>query len=310
MCSETMVVTHDLVKQFNEITALDKVSLEVPFGIFGLIGPNGAGKTTLFRILIGLISPDSGNAYVCGQSIEENPLEIRRLLGVLHERPVYPKHLTAKHYLTRVSELYESSGDPDEFLALVGLSEAADRKIKSYSAGMIQRLGLAQALIGNPKLVLLDEPTSNLDVIGREDILNLIVDLHQKSGTSFLIASHVLSDLEKVCTSVAFLNKGKIFKHGNILDVVWDQISNEYIIVVSDPTTLHQHIKNEESIISVHIAGSRSLMVELAAGLEERTLTDIVSNIAQRENIRVYSIEKRSSLEGAFRKALDDDEKT
>ncbi len=307
MCNEIMVSTKDLVKRFNNITALDKLSLEVPSGIFGLIGPNGAGKTTLFRILIGLISPDAGTAYVCGQNIDAHLLEIRQLIGVLHERPVYPKSLSAKHYLQHVANLYGSSSSPDEYLALVGLSESVDRKIGSYSAGMIQRLGLAQALIGKPKLVLLDEPTSNLDVIGREAILNLVVDLHQKYKTSFLIASHILSDLEKVCTSIAFIKKGKVIKQGDILDIVWNQMPNEFIIVLSDPTTLQQHIKNEDGIIDTHIAGSRSLLVELDEGYEVQDLEDIVSLISSRENIKVYSIEKQSSLEGTFRRVIEND---
>ncbi len=308
MCSEIMVSTHELVKHFNDVTALNGVTMEIPEGIFGLIGPNGAGKTTLFRILIGLISPDSGEAYVCGQSIHDHSLEIRRIMGVLHERPIYPKHLSARTYLQHISDLYDSSGDPEEYLALVGLSEAADRKVKTFSAGMIQRLGLAQALIGHPRLILLDEPTSNLDVLGREAILNLIVELHQKSGTSFLIASHVLSDLEKVCTSVAFLNKGRIVKQGDILDVVWAEVPNEYIIVVSNPTLLQRDLKNEECINNVQISGSRSLVVEIGSEFTEQDLTEIVSAISDRDDIRVYSIERRSSLEGAFRRVVDNEE--
>jgi ABC-2 type transport system ATP-binding protein len=163
MTKEILSVS-DLTKRFGDIVALDRLTLSMRHGIFGLIGPNGAGKTTLLRVLLGLIKADGGEAKVLGLDINDESFDIRRRVGVLHEHPIYPPSLTAGRYLERVSRLYDAGRDPSELLELVGLLDAKQRKIGNLSAGMRQRLGVAQALIGKPELVFLDEPTSNLDI--------------------------------------------------------------------------------------------------------------------------------------------------
>ena len=142
--SEVVIQVTDLHKRFGQVRALDGLDLEVAPGIFGLIGPNGSGKTTLLRTLLGLICPDQGTASVLGHDIHKESLSIRKRIGVLHERPKYPGDMTAERYLTRVGKLYGTWREPDELLSFVGLSDASSRKIGNLSAGMHQRLVIAQ----------------------------------------------------------------------------------------------------------------------------------------------------------------------
>ena len=208
MSKTDIVSVTGLSKTFGKVEALKEFTLDIEAGIFGPIGPNGAGKTTLIRVLLGLIHADAGQANVLGMNVRTHSLDIRRRIGVLHERPSFTPTISTLDYLQCVKQIYRSQSDPKELLATVGLEDAHDRKIMNLSAGMHQRLGIAQALIGSPELVFLDEPTSNLDVVGRDEIIKLIVDLNLDLGVSFFIASHILSELERACQTVAFIREG------------------------------------------------------------------------------------------------------
>jgi len=193
--------------------SLDALTLEVEEGeIFGFLGPNGAGKTTTLKLLTGLIFPTSGTARVRGRSIDD--IEMHREIGYLPEQPYFYDYLTARElldYYARVS--HYSSGDRRErvsrLLERVGLSSAADVQLRKYSKGMLQRVGIAQAILAEPQVVLLDEPMSGLDPVGRYEVRDIILEL-QKQGRTVFFSTHILSDAEMLCDRVAVLVGGKL----------------------------------------------------------------------------------------------------
>ncbi len=207
--------TRGLAKRYGRIDALSGVDLSVEEGeLVGLLGPNGAGKSTLVKIAVGLVRPTGGEALVCGARAGSHTA--RANLGYLAELFRFPGWYTADELLRLHQKLASSSGgeaERRELLALVGLSDAADRKIEAMSKGMSQRLGIAQALVGNPRLLLLDEPTSALDPAGRITVRLLLEELRSR-GVAVLLNSHLLSEIELVCDRVAIIDHGKVVAAG------------------------------------------------------------------------------------------------
>jgi ABC-2 type transport system ATP-binding protein len=300
-----VVSAENVSKRFRRVQALDGVDLSVKPSIFGLIGPNGAGKTTLLRILLGLSRPDSGEARVLGLDVKTQSLEIRRRIGVLHEKPSFMPATTTMEYLQGVKRIYRSDRDPRDVLALVGLDDAHDRKIGELSAGMNQRLGIAQALIGNPDLVFLDEPTSNLDVTGRDDVIRLIVDLNTDLGISFFIASHILSELEKACHNVAFIREGKIIESGNVRDIIQQWTQRTFRVVCTEPKRLQKSIQSQD-ITSSTMGGVNTLTITLGQKDIDAVRHDL-EVLAETLGITIYAIEKASTLEEAYREVVRDE---
>ncbi|PNV78375.1 MAG: hypothetical protein C0200_01380, partial [Thermoproteota archaeon] len=211
-----MISVKELSKSYGKIKALNKVSLEFSGGVAGLIGPNGAGKTTLIRILVGLARQDSGRAYLFGVEAWKDR-NILRKVGVLHEKPRPPSWTSGRRFLEHICRI---KGIDDANSQIERVSEMLDlrymdRPISSYSAGMIQRLSAAACLIGDPELVIMDEPTANLDPMGRLKLLKVITNF-RKRGTSFFISSHILPELERVCDHIFFLNNGKLVMEGSL----------------------------------------------------------------------------------------------
>jgi len=195
--------------------ALDNLNLEVEKNsIFGFLGPNGAGKTTTLKLLTGLMKPTSGEIYINNLLVSENK-EICKDIGYLSQSPSYYNWMNAKQLLLFVASLFnlskkESEIRVDQLLELCGLKEHKNRRIGSYSGGMVQRLGIAQALINEPDVLFLDEPVSDMDPLGRKEILDFIYQL--KDNTTVFMSSHILEDVERVCDTVAIINKGKLVK--------------------------------------------------------------------------------------------------
>ena len=211
--TEVLGAFENIAKQFNGVEALNGLSLKFCKGINGLIGPNGAGKTTTIKLSLGLIRADSGRATMFGFDCWNQSFQIRQKVGVLYEKTAYYDHLTGIKHLQLIAKL-KGISDPitesKKVLKLVELDQKAyARKIKGYSAGMRQRIGLAHALLGTPELVILDEPTSNLDPLGRAKVIELINRLKKDDDVSFLVSSHILPELERVCEHVILLNKEK-----------------------------------------------------------------------------------------------------
>ena len=241
-----LIVTESLAKFFGDIPALRELDLRIPKGISGFIGPNGAGKTTTINVLLGLLKPDEGKALVFGFDSWHESFQIRQKLGVLHERPSYPSSFTGQRYLEHVAAIYgisQLSKKVEEILKTVGLSQAGKRAIKTYSAGMIQRLGLAQALVGEPELAILDEPTANLDPLGRIEFLERIKELHEKQGTDFFVSSHILPELERICDWVSIVNDGIVVAQGRTEDLVAKYSAAIFKIEASDNDLLALRLK-------------------------------------------------------------------
>jgi ABC-2 type transport system ATP-binding protein len=217
----SVIETRDLTKTYGSVRALDGLSLSIPRGgVYGVLGPNGAGKSTLFRILLGLIRPSAGEATVMGGRIGD--VAAGRRMGAMIETPRFPPFMTARQVLEWLSAAHGLRPDTARvagWLERVGLAEAADRKVRGYSVGMLQRLGVAAALITEPELVILDEPTSGMDPPGIQEMRALIRSLAERDGITVILASHQLLEVQRVCDRVAILNRGKLVREGAVSDL-------------------------------------------------------------------------------------------
>ncbi len=217
----TVIETRNLTKTYGSVRALDGLSLSIPRGgVYGVLGPNGAGKSTLFRILLGLIRPTDGEATVMEGRIGD--VAASRRMGSMIETPRFPPFMTARQVLEWLSIAHGLKSDAARvsgWLERVGLSEAADRRVRGFSVGMLQRLGVAAALITEPELVILDEPTSGMDPPGIQEMRALIRSLAERDGITVILASHQLLEVQRVCDRVAILNRGKLVREGAVSEL-------------------------------------------------------------------------------------------
>ncbi|EIJ82176.1 hypothetical protein PB1_04550 [Bacillus methanolicus PB1] len=213
-----IIETRNLSKRFGSFTAVNDIDLRVPKGeIYGFLGPNGAGKSTTIRMLLGLIKPSKGIVHLFGKPIDKNRMEILKKVGSLVESPSYYGHLTAYENLEITRKILEvDKKEIDRVLDIVKLSDVKNKLVKKYSLGMKQRLGIAQALLGNPELLILDEPTNGLDPAGIQEIRHLIKNLPEKMGMTVLVSSHILSEIELIANHVGIIHKGKLIFQGTI----------------------------------------------------------------------------------------------
>lgn len=219
-----VVTLRGLTRHFGRVTALDAVSLDIPGGTVGLLGPNGAGKSTLLKILLGLLPATAGSASVLGVDPARDPVGVRRRVGYMPEVDAYITGLTGVESVSFAGVL---SGLPRSaamqrahtVLNYVGLEEVRYRKVEEYSTGMRQRVRLAQALVHDPDLLFLDEPTNGLDPEGREEILDVIADLAARHGKRVVLCSHLLRDVERTCGHVVLLAGGRVARQGTMAAV-------------------------------------------------------------------------------------------
>lgn len=225
------------------IVALQHLNLEIaPGEIYGLLGPNGSGKSTTLKIILGLIQPTRGSVRVFGR--DSSTVAVRRDIGFLPENAYFHKFLTGTETLrfhARLSglESRESKSRIPELLETVGLTRAADARLSTYSKGMLQRIGLAQALIHRPKILVLDEPTAAVDPAGSRDIQDLIASL-KKTGTTILLSSHLLTQVQEVCDRVGILHRGKMIREGRLEDLLAIKNQTEFIVENASPEFLDQ----------------------------------------------------------------------
>ena len=214
------IKTENLTKKYGDFVAVNSLNLNVKKGkIFGFLGPNGAGKTTTILMLLGIIKPTSGKAYINDIDVWENPVEVKRITGYLPTEPGLYQTMTARDNLLFFSKIYgipknESEERVRELLELVGLEDVAKKKVGEFSTGMKKRLAIAQALINDPEVLFLDEPTSGLDPTGVIEMRNLIRNLKKERKTIFF-SSHILSEVEEVCDTFGIISKGKLLAVGS-----------------------------------------------------------------------------------------------
>ncbi len=212
-----------LTKSYGRLQALRDLTLTIPAGaVLGLLGPNGAGKTTAIRILATLGRPSSGQVTVAGKSASADPDAVRRLLGYVPQEIAFPNWMSGRSYLRFAAalsgvEAKDRGARVESTLELVGLTEAGDRRTQAYSGGMRQRLGIAQALVHEPALLVLDEPVAALDPIGRSEVLELIRGI--KGKVTVLLSSHLLDDVDRACDQVAILSQGKLLAHDSTTSI-------------------------------------------------------------------------------------------
>jgi ABC-2 type transport system ATP-binding protein len=221
---EFVVETTNLTKKYKSLVAVDKLDLKVKANtIHGFLGPNGAGKTTTIKILVGLLKPDGGSVSVLGQEVGWDKPDVRSRIGYMPELPKLPKHLKGRELLDIYGRMYgmtkeERAKQVPKLLDMVGLRERGNDLIGTYSKGMQQRLGMAQALLNEPKLVILDEPSLGLDPTGMVEIREIMKEM-SKEGVTIFLSSHLLHEVEQVCTHVTIINKGVAVASGTLKQI-------------------------------------------------------------------------------------------
>ncbi|MBE9859956.1 ATP-binding cassette domain-containing protein [Enterococcus faecium] len=272
MCGEVLK-TKDLVKQIEGILVLDKVNMSISQGdIYGFIGNNGAGKTTFMRTITGLAKYNSGEIKLFGKSFPLNRHSLQKI-GALIENPVFFPELTAYDNLKYFSLLINRNVENiDHILALMNLDKVGKKKVKNFSLGMKQRLGIAIALIPDPELIILDEPLNGLDPQGIQDIRNLILKLNQEHGITFLISSHILSELEQVATKYGIMHEGRLIEEFSISEYV-DLGFTGFTIESSKPLDTLQFLKQHFPKNQITFDAQKEISIDLASDEEERLQT-------------------------------------
>lgn len=272
MCGEVLK-TKDLVKQIEGVLVLDKVNMSISQGdIYGFIGNNGAGKTTFMRTITGLAKYNSGEIKLFGKSFPLNRHSLQKI-GALIENPVFFPELTAYDNLKYFSLLTNRNVENiDHILALMNLDKVGKKKVKNFSLGMKQRLGIAIALIPDPELIILDEPLNGLDPQGIQDIRNLILKLNQEHGITFLISSHILSELEQVATKYGIMHEGRLIEEFSISEYV-DLGFTGFTIESSKPLDTLQFLKQHFPKNQITFDAQKEISIDLASDEEERLQT-------------------------------------
>ena len=297
---------YDLSKNFGKVKALDHLHLRVGKGVTGFIGPNGSGKTTTIKISLGLLRADCGIVKVFGLDPWTDGYKVRRRVGVLHEKPSFPRELTGLAFLKYVAAFHgirDREKRALEILKNVGLDYAAHRLIKTYSAGMVQRLGLAQAIIGAAEFTILDEPTANLDPMSRAEVLDLITFLSKDSDMNFLISTHILPELERICEKIFVIYKGRIVAEGFLDEIVKKYVITDYMIQLAEPCLLAEKLKGVDFVDEVDLDENRMRVYVRAR--DPDALKKTIFKLALELDLHIISIEPRYGLlEQVYRKIV------
>jgi ABC-2 type transport system ATP-binding protein len=301
---EYAVETVDLTKRFGNITAIDQLNLQVDAGsIHGFLGPNGAGKTTTMKILVGLLRPDRGRVKILGKDVLGDDPEVRQRLGYMPELPKLPKHLTGQELLEVYGRMYGMRGQQlretvPRLLEWVGLSERGRNRIGEYSKGMQQRLGIAQALLNNPELIILDEPTIGLDPVGMVEVRDLIKAI-VKEGVTVFLSSHLLHEVQQICSHVTIINRGVSLASGTL-----EEVSNQ----LTRAPTLHLEVidLNDSAIEGIKrmpfvdevLREGQCLTIVLNTLDDMRRL--ISQTVTERGGVIIHMVQRGRDLEDTF----------
>ncbi|MBL0107138.1 MAG: ABC transporter ATP-binding protein [Ignavibacteria bacterium] len=298
-----IITTKNLSKEYSsksfskeKILALNNFSFEVESGeIFGILGPNGAGKTTLIKILLGITHRTNGDIKIFEKEISDESYKMK--IGYLPENHKFPNYLTGEQVLYFFGKLSGLTGTEvkkraDEYLGLMDMQKWRKTKIKKYSKGMMQRLGLAQSLLNNPELVFLDEPTDGVDPIGRKEIRDILNNLKSQGKTIFL-NSHLLSEVELICDRVAILNKGSLVKEGKVGEIT--SASNNYKFITSE---ISEKNINDLLINFKAVIHSRNEFVYNTINIED---LNILIDFLRENKILIHSVNReKDTLENMF----------
>lgn len=293
-----IIQVRNLTKNFKDIKAVDDLSFTVDAGqVYGFLGQNGAGKSTTIRMLLTLIKPSSGEIELFGMSLSKHRKDILRQVGAIIERPDFYKYLTAFENLrlfATMSGVKVAEKELMDQLAMVGLAERAHSKVKTYSQGMKQRLGIATALVHNPKLIILDEPTNGLDPQGIADVRNLILLLSKEKGKTLLISSHLLSEMELIADSMIIIDKGKKLVEGKVNELFDPAETIVELQTTDDDATLE---KLQDSTVQRFLHGQRNDCLLLK--LHRNEVPAVMKELVQMD-INVISFHSKHSLEDYF----------
>jgi len=303
----SVIETRGLTKEYGDVTAVTDVDLTVePGEIHGFVGHNGAGKTTTMQMLTGLVTPTRGEAYIGGDPAGTRAATER--IGYAPQDPSFYESMTGRDYLVYMGTLSAVEGSAreraDELLARLDLTGAADQAVGGYSGGMLRRLAVGQAMLGDPELLILDEPTAALDPEGRAMIIDALETLTDE-GTTIFVSSHVLTELEQFIDTVTFLKEGQVVASGPLAEVLSSTAAEQYVVDASDNDRLADLLAANESVDGVDCGDDGQIVVttddpEGFALALPRILTDA--------NLGLYSVDRQGGLEERFLDMLDEGE--
>ena len=301
---ELAIETHDLTKNFGTIKAVNKLDLQVKVGsIHGFLGPNGAGKSTTIKMLLGLLKPNKGEIKILEEMVRWDNPKTRQKVGYMPELPKFPKHLKAQELLELYGQMYglqkqKLEKKVPELLDLVGLSGREQSKIGQYSKGMQQRLGIAQAILADPELLVLDEPSIGLDPVGIVEVRDLIKSI-AKEGRTIFLSSHLLNEIQQICTDVTIINHGSSLASGT-LENVTNSMSKKTILTIEVLNLKEQIVDaiKKMSFVSEISRTKNQLIIQLETQKDVRR--QISKTITQMEGIIIYMVQKGSDLENTF----------
>ena len=299
---ETVLKVSGLNKSFRNHHVIKDVSFEVYAGeVFGFLGPNGAGKTTTIKMIMGFFFPDSGDISVCGHSLDKDYEAAMANVGGIVENPELYKNLSGRFNLKLYANLHDGVTDEriDEVIRMVGMEKRADEKVKKYSLGMKQRIGLAQGMLHRPKLLILDEPTNGLDPAGIKELRTIIRELAEKEQTAVFVSSHLLSEMELMCDRVAIISDGVILGEKTVEELRHMGSGEQYIYRVSDGEAAGRIINGLGHSV-VHVSKDPDGLFTVRAGLPGSALPEL-SRALLGAGVDVYTVrQEENSLEDAF----------
>lgn len=287
----------NVFKSYGKVEIIKGVSLDVNEGeIYGFLGPNGAGKTTTIRMITGLIKPDRGSIFINGYDVQKQFVKAMQSVGAIVENPDMYSEFTGMQNLKIFAELYGNVDKKriDEVIEIIGLKDRIDDKVKKYSLGMKQRLGLGQALLPNPKLLILDEPTNGLDPRGIVDFRNIVKYVVEEFNTAVFISSHILAEIEQICTKVAFIDKGKIVSIENTEDLKYKNVES-IAIKVRDKESTKEMLEKAKFVKNIIVKSELLLLT-----CEKDSFPILINYLTSRgvEVLDIYKIQQR--LEDRF----------
>jgi len=301
------VTLQDLTIKYGQVTAVENLTAQFLPGSTGLLGPNGAGKSSLIKALLGLIPLSGGSAKIFDHDVALQPKSVRQIIGYMPEDDCLIPGLTGIGMVQYAGELCgmkqrDAIQRAHEVLFLTGLEEARYRKVETYSQGMKQRIKLAQALVHDPRLLLLDEPTSGMDPRGRQDMLDLICSIAAKGKTSIILATHILVDVEQTCERLVIMHHGKIIKQENVQSMQGSYSGTFRVRVAENRQAFENRLKKQGCTITPE--GQHLLDIKLPAGKD----TDLILEAAHKEKAQLRKLQPSvQTLEDVFVKLIAED---